>query len=217
VRLLFPVSRLSVCARFTDKRITQERKTHNAFFASGETFTVEICLITRHIYAMTPHQFAVAAGADFKWILNSAALLGRRVRYTASESRWWGLVRLLTESLGLPLKAAAGAATVSLATRTNEGSVTAGADPSHSASLLVDLERYSSIFLANHSRALLHETPRRRGRPAARAPGGAVASAVRYVVDLGLIQAALDRTPAQRLEMLESNARFVRDMRQRGK
>ncbi len=162
---------------------------------------------------MTLHQFAVAAGTDFKWILNSAALLRRRVSYTPSESKWWGLVKLLTKSLGLPLKAAAGAATISLAARTSEGSVTAGADPSHSTTLVVDLERYSSIFLANLSRALVHETPRRRGRPAARAPGGPLRSALRYGVDLGLVQAALARTPAQRLEILEANARFIRGMK----
>ncbi len=162
---------------------------------------------------MTAHQFAVAAGADVKWILNSAALLRRRVRYTAPDSSWWGLVRLLTESLGLPLKAAADAATASLAVEAIDGLITVGGDPSHSASLQVDMPRYRSVFLGNLSRALLHETPKRRGRPAGRRAGGAIASAQRYGLDVGLIRSALQRSPAERLAMLEANSAFVREMR----
>jgi hypothetical protein len=163
---------------------------------------------------MTAHQFAVAARADVKWILNSSALLGRRVRHTPADSRWWGLVRLLTESLALPLQAAADAATRSLGTRSGAVRITVIADPSHSASLLIDLSRYESIFLGNLSRALVQETPRRRGRPA-RPRGGAASidAAMRYGVDLGLVRAALQRTPAKRLEMLEANAGFIRGMR----
>jgi hypothetical protein len=162
---------------------------------------------------MTAHQFAIAARADVKWILNSSALLGRRVRHTPADSRWWGLVRLLTENLALPLQAAADAATRSLGTR-SEAVITVIADPSHSASLLIDLSRYESIFLGNLSRALVQETPRRRGRPV-RPRGGAASidAALRYGVDLGLVRAALRRTPAKRLEMLEANAGFIRGMR----
>lgn len=168
---------------------------------------------------MTAHQFAIAARADAKWILNSSALLGRRVRHTPADSRWWGLVRLLTESLGLPLQAAAEAATRSLGTRSEAVRITVMADPSQSASLLIDLPRYDSIFLGNLSRALVRETPRRRGRPShprARGGAGAIDSARRYGVDLGLVQAALKRTPAERLGMLEANAGFIRGMRKRG-
>lgn len=165
---------------------------------------------------MTAHQFAIAARADVKWILNSSALLGRRVRHSRADSRWWGLVRLLTESLGLPLQAAAEAVTRSLGTRGGTVKIAVMADPSHSASLLIDLPRYESIFLGNLSRALVQETPRRRGRPSRiRSGAGALDSARRYGVDLGLVQAALDRTPAKRLEMLEANAGFIRGMRKK--
>jgi hypothetical protein len=165
---------------------------------------------------MTAHQFAIAARADAKWILNSSALLGRRVRRTPADSRWWGLVRLLTESLALPLQTAADAATRSLGTRSEAARITVIADPSHSASLLIDLSRYQSIFLGNLSRALVQETPKRKGRPI-RAQRGArsIDAARRYGVDLGLVRAALRRTPAERLEMLEANAGFVRGMRRR--
>ena len=165
---------------------------------------------------MTAHQFAIAARADAKWILNSSALLGLRVRRTPADSRWWGLVRLLTESLALPLQTAADAATRSLGTRSGAERITVLGDPSHSASLTIDLSRYQSIFLGNLSRALVKETPRRRGRPV-RDRGGAASidAARRYGVDLELVRAALQRTPAERLEMLEANAGFIRAMRKR--
>jgi hypothetical protein len=165
---------------------------------------------------MTARQTAVAAGANLKWIVNSAALLGRRVRYDRQHAKWWGLVWLLTEQLGLSLRAAAAVSTVALRGGSSSTQVTAGADPSGSASLIVDLARYESIFLANLSRALVHETPRRRGRPPRRGlKSDALTTARQYGVDLGLMRSAIGRTPAERLALLEKNAAFVRDMRRR--
>jgi hypothetical protein len=165
---------------------------------------------------MTAHQFAIAARANVKWILNSSALLGRPVRHTAADSRWWGLVRLLTESLALPLQAAAEAATRSLGTRNGAARMTARSDPSQSASLVIDLPRYESIFLGNLSRALMLETPRRRGRQSrTRAGAAAIRAAQKYGVDLGLVRAALARTPVERLAMLDSNVEFIRSMTKR--
>ena len=163
---------------------------------------------------MTSHQLAIAARAELKWILNSSALLGRPLRRSRAESRWWGLVRLLTESLGLPLQAAAEAATRSLGTRGEAMKIAAKGDPSDSVSLLIDVPRYESIFLGNLSRALVLETPRRKGRPAQlRRGASAIDAARRYGVDLGLVEAALERAPAERLAMLEANATFIRGMR----
>ena len=167
---------------------------------------------------MTGRQFAVASAADIKWIMNSASLLRRRLRYNASEARWWGFVRLLTEAIGLPLKTAAAAATASLRVAQSSMPVTVGADPSHSASIVVDLARYESIFLGNLSRALVHETPKRKGRPPRLAASRqALSSAHRYGVDLGLIESALARTPTERLAMLEANSLFLREMRRKQK
>lgn len=169
---------------------------------------------------MTPRQLAIAAAADTKWILNSAALLKCRVRHTTGDARWWGLLRLLTESLGLSLKPAADAATRCLRENKFGPRISVIADPSGSASIVVDLGRYQSAFLGNLSRALVLETPKRRGRPSRPLKGGkvtSVQSALRHGVDIGLIQAALRRTPAQRLEMLESNARFIRELGRRRK
>ncbi|MFN2637884.1 MAG: hypothetical protein ABR585_12735 [Gemmatimonadaceae bacterium] len=167
---------------------------------------------------MTARQLAVAAAADIKWIMNSAGLLRRRLRYDVAEAKWWGLVRLLTEGIGLPLAAAAAGATASLRLTRPADRVTIGADASHSASILLDLARYESIFLANLSRALVHETPKRKGRPPSLAAGhGALRSARQYGVDLGLIQSALARTPAERLATLDANVDFLREMRARAK
>src|ERR1700694_122818 len=118
---------------------------------------------------MTARQFAVASAADIKWIMNSAALLRRPLRYSDSEARWWGFVRLLTEAIELPLKTAAAAATALLWGAQSTMSGTVSADPSPSASIVVDLARYESIFLGNLSRARVHETPKRKGRPPRRA------------------------------------------------
>jgi len=165
---------------------------------------------------MTARQTAVAAAAELKWLVNSAALLGKRVRYNRQQAKWWGLVWLLTDQLGLSLKAAAAGSTAALGGGTSSNTVIARGDPTGSASVVVDLARYESIFLGNLSRALVHETPRRRGRPARRGTkGDALATAQHYGVDLGLIRSAIARTPAERLSLLEKNAAFVRDMRRR--
>ncbi len=162
---------------------------------------------------MTPHQFAVATGGDAKWLLNSAALLRRRVRHTPEDARWWGLVRQLTDTLGLPLQRAAAAATIALSVKGQPCKISISPGRSGSASVLIDMVRYQSIFLLNLSRALVQATPKRRGRPSASRDRGAADSAAHYGIDLGLVRAALNRTPAERLELLEANAEFVRAMR----
>lgn len=159
---------------------------------------------------MTPRQTAVAAAADLKWLTNSATLLGRRLRYTEEAARWWGLVRLLVDELGLTLKAAAGAATAAL--KTDKGASTPATGSAGAVRIEVDRPRYESIFLANLSRALNQETPRRRGR-VRETSGDAIAAARRYGVDIGLLQTALERTPAERLALLDRNVEFLRAAR----
>ena len=159
---------------------------------------------------MTPRQTAIAASSDLKWLTNSAALLGRQLRYTAEAARWWGLVRLLVDELGLTLKSAADAATAALA---SGKAASAPATGSRGAVRIeVDRLRYESIFLANLSRALNLETPRRRGR-VRETTGGAIAAARRYGVDIGLLRTALERTPAERLALLDRNVEFLRAAR----
>ena len=160
---------------------------------------------------MTARQTAVAAAADLKWLTNSASLLRRRLRYSADAARGWGLVRLLVDELGLTLKAAADAATQALATR-RSGAAHARTTNTGAARIEVDLPRYESIFLANLSRAWNQETPRRRGR-LSKVERDAIAAARRYGIDTGLLQTALERTPAERLALLETNVEFFRAAR----
>lgn len=163
---------------------------------------------------MTARQTAVAAGADLKWLTNSAALLRKTLRYTPQTAKWWGLVWLLTAELGLSLRAAADTATTALSQGDSSSPISASADPSGSASLVIDLPRYESIFLANLSRALLQETPRRRGRSKASRPSSdSIGAAMRYGIDVSLLKTALARTPAERLQLLEANVEFVRAAR----
>jgi hypothetical protein len=160
---------------------------------------------------MTARQTAVAAAADLKWLTNAASLLRRRLRYDAENARWWGLVRLLVDELGLTLKAAAVAATAALEAGRMMRPRTR-ADYGGPARIEVDLPRYASIFLANLSRALIHETPRRRGRVREQA-SDSIAQARLYGIDIGLLQTSLERTPAERLAMLERNVEFLRAAR----
>jgi hypothetical protein len=164
---------------------------------------------------MTARQTAIAAAADLKWLTNSARLLRRTLRHTPDHAKWWGLVRLLVDELGLSLKAAAYAASTALRSPGSSSQFRASADPSGSAALVIDLPRYESIFLGNLSRALVQETPRRRGRIRQSSRKNAVAAARDYGIDISLLRSALERTPAERLSLLESNAAFIRGMRRR--
>jgi hypothetical protein len=161
---------------------------------------------------MNAHQVAIAAGADRKWLLNSAAILRRPLRYSRSEARWWGLVKHLSQTLEVSLGTAARMATASLDRHKTKRAIRP--DPTETVTLRVDIERYSSIFVGNLSRALARETPKRRGRRTPVRKGrDAIAAARNYGVDIGLLQSSLARTPAERLAIADTNARFVREMR----
>ena len=161
---------------------------------------------------MNLNQFAVAAAADPKWLLNSSAILGRSLRLTPANARWWGLVRVLESTFGLTLAAAASAATRALSHANDVREVIVASDAGGSTALAVNTFRYDTSFLANLSRARVRETPRRRGRRA-QTPRDPVAAAEAYGLDIGLLQASLARTPWERLAMLEANQAFVTEMR----
>lgn len=76
--------------------------------------------------------------------------------------------------------------------------------------MMVNLQRYRSVTLANLSRALVRETPRVRGRrKTARDP---IAMAAEYGLDISLMKLALEKTPAERLAALDANRAFVAEM-----
>ncbi|MFL5483713.1 MAG: hypothetical protein ACJ8AK_16145 [Gemmatimonadaceae bacterium] len=167
---------------------------------------------------MIARQTAAAARADLKWLTNSAALLRRRLRHTPEEAQWWGLVRLLVTDLEMTLATAAEVATAALRSlpETNRrrprrhAPTPAKQDPTGTAAIVIDLPRYQSTFLANLSRALILETPRRRGRTSEVTRGNAVEAARDYGIDVGLLRSALNRTPSERLQLLDANLEFVR-------
>ena len=163
---------------------------------------------------MTPAQFAIAACADRKWLLNSSAILGRSLRPTPENARWWGLVSVLERTFGLTLAKAAAAATRALSRENDDTSVVVDGDSGGSTTLGVNTLRYDSNFLANLSRARVREVPKRRGRRSF-ATKDPVATATGYGLDVGLLQTALSRTPAERLAMLERNRAFVDEMQRK--
>jgi hypothetical protein len=89
--------------------------------------------------------------------------------------------------------------------------------PTGVATVVVDLARYQSIFLANLSRALILETPRRRGRVSESSRHSALDAARDYGIDIGLLRSALERTPSERLQLLDANAAFLRAARGKAK
>lgn len=160
---------------------------------------------------MTLASFALACGADPKWVQNAARILGLRLRYTAEEARWLGLVRRLQEELQLPLSVAEGFAREALeGGGAGEATVGAGA----TARVWIDVPRYLSDFAVRLSRARAHHEPRRRGRRQAKG-GDAVARARRYGWDIGLLRSSLATTPAERIRRLDENMEFIHALRAR--
>src|SRR4051794_254172 len=52
-------------------------------------------------------EFAIAVGAEPKWILSTIPRLGGPIEYTASNASWLRLARILNRELGIPLWRAA--------------------------------------------------------------------------------------------------------------
>jgi hypothetical protein len=161
-------------------------------------------------------QFAAIVQADEKWVENSARALGRRLAYTPPEARWMRLVRLLTRDLGFPVARAAELADEALRQPPDTRSLSLASAPDSPAALVLDLARFHSAFAATLSAEIHHGGPRRRGRPPARkrARGyDAVAAAEAHGVDVSLLRAALDESPADRLARLDSSSRFLSGLR----
>lgn len=177
---------------------------------------------------MTREQFALAVTAGEKWVENTATLLSHSLKYTQGEARWMGLVRLFNHELGLPLKRSAGLADEAI--RHPEWTRALRLEPGSSgaATIVVDLARFHSAHNAALSAALTLAGPRKRGRPL----GGVnkatsivrerltyettwdvLARAKAYGVDLAALRDGLSETPAQRLQRLEDNSKFIAEMR----
>lgn len=177
---------------------------------------------------MTREQFALAVNADEKWVENSARLLGHPLKYSSGEARWIGLIRLFSRGIGLPLKQSARLATEAIRHPEWTRELRLRNGTSGAAAIVIDIARFHSAHNASLSAALTLAGPRKRGRP----PGGrneahfrvrerptrdttwdVLARAKAYGIDLTALRDGLNETPAQRLQRLEDNVRFVAELR----
>src|SRR3954468_20550937 len=114
---------------------------------------------------MTRDQFALAVAADAKWVENTARLLMHLLKYTQSDARWMGLVRLFNHELGLTLKRSAELASEAVRHKESTRDLRLG-HGSGAAAIVVDLSRFHSAHNAALSAALTFGGARKRGRPA---------------------------------------------------
>lgn len=154
-------------------------------------------------------QFALAVGADSKWVLNACRLLDREVAYDVADARRLGLVREIQASFGTPLDDADAMAARAL--EQGDEVAVACATPTGVLALVVDLPRYLSDFAGRLSRARGY-TPKRRGRPSRPSSGSAVERARRYGIDISLLRTQLRRSPEARLQGLDTHRAFVLDL-----
>ena len=157
----------------------------------------------------------MAVMADEKWVENTARLLNRRLRYTAEESVWLGLVRMLNQDLKLPLTVAASLADEALGIEGEPAEAVVGRQDKSSAAVVIDLERFRSTHAAALSTALTLGGARRAGRRSAQSKrkSAALEKAERYGVDVDLLREGLELTVAERLKRADENAAFIASMR----
>jgi hypothetical protein len=157
---------------------------------------------------MTLSAFAIACGAEPKWVQNVARTLGRPLAYTESEAQRLGLVRLLQAELGATVERADEMAGRALG---SPGSALTESGERSVVSVAIDLGRYLSDFSVRLSRSREQYEPRKRGRRAKR--GSAVQRARDYGLDVTLLASALAHEPGDRLRRLSSNMAFVKALR----
>ncbi len=166
---------------------------------------------------MTRSQFAMAVGAEEKWVENAARILGKRLRYTPLEGAWLGLVRVLSQDVGLSLLRASELASEALDRDAHTPMVVLGDTNRTNAGIAVDIARYHSSYAATLSAALELGGARRRGRPrpdvTRRDSRVALHNAAHCGIDLGLLREGLKIPVAERLRLADENASFVRELR----
>jgi hypothetical protein len=165
------------------------------------------------VFGVTFAEFSIACAADPKWIQNAARLLGWRLRYGEDEARHVGLVKQLQDDVQLPLSEADQLAGDALKTHGAQPGERVVVGSGRTGRVAVDLARYLSDFSVRLAQARTHE-PRRRGRRR-RQTLGAVESAREHGWDIGLLEASLRSTPADRIRRLDENIEFVRALRGR--
>jgi hypothetical protein len=114
---------------------------------------------------MTYAQMAIATRSNRTWLNNSRRILARRMHRTPNGARWWGLVRMLNQELGLPLKSAARVADLVLVSPSAPARVRLAASSDGAVALRIDLERFHSTANAAVAAAFAFGRARGRGRP----------------------------------------------------
>jgi hypothetical protein len=159
---------------------------------------------------MTLEQFAVASGADPKWVKNAFAAVGAAPVYTEDEARCLGLTRVISATTGLPVRRAYAAAREALA-HGDQAAFPISEAHDGSVRITVDVPRYVSTFLTRL--ALARKAGERvRGRPAKR-PADPIEYAREYGIDISLLESNLQRTPEERLRIASANSEFIRRFR----
>ncbi len=158
---------------------------------------------------MTLTQFAVAVGADPKWIKNALSALRLPTMYSEEGACRLGLARMIHAATGLPLKRAYDSATEALADPEEVTVISEASDSS--VRVTVDVNRYLSTFRTRLSAARRHQE-RGRGRPP-KAPDDPISFARDYGIDISLLESNLRRTPEERLRIASANADFLRKFR----
>lgn len=154
---------------------------------------------------MTSTQLARSAGADPTWLFNTERLLGQRFPRTLAGSRNLALVRMLHSELGIDLAVAVGIVRARPGTGSNRGNLVR--EVGGAVALLIDPERFESVWLLNLA-AALEMKPRLKGRPLA-STTDPMSRARRYGIDVGLLEWQLLRSVSERLSELDRNSRFV--------
>ncbi len=159
---------------------------------------------------MTLGQFSLAVGASPRWVQNARAALPLGGGYTVENARRLALAQALRQACGMPLVGAYGAAREALAVWPERRRwERVGPD---GVIVAVDLDRFLGAFGARLSLSRTLYAERGRGRPRKVRRRG-LELARDHGVDVGLLEASLARTPAERLESLDRDVEFLRSLR----
>jgi hypothetical protein len=122
---------------------------------------------------------------------------------------------MLTQEVHVPLGRAAEVADEALGLDHEPRTVVIAEREDDNAAIFINIARFRSSQAAALSAALTLGGARRRGRHRlhSKRKGVAIEEAARYGVDVGLLQAGLKLSVAERLQRADENAQFIRSMR----
>lgn len=162
---------------------------------------------------MTLAQFAFLAGADPKWVLNVAAVIQWRRRYSLPMARRLAITHAITEASRIPIPTAYDLAGRALrAPAPCDGVLTIAADANDLVSLRVDIFRILAAVSARQARlATSYQAARRGRRPSRRRDP--VRAAAEYGLDVSLLRENIRRTPEERLRQLDAMLGFRANVR----